>query len=84
MCRIGLVECEDCTGHRASTLKPDEHQEQATSEVIVPTAPGQWGRVEKLVHVPAPAPAPYRDEIYDMILLSFLGIPNPLAFAFGS
>lgn len=83
MCRIGLVLCEDCTGHRALTLKRDEHQDQATSGIGVSVTPGHWGGVEIFVRVPA---APYRDRSYDNMLLlqSLAGFPHPLASAFGS
>jgi hypothetical protein len=66
MCNVSLVECEDCTGHWASTLKRDEHQDQATSGVSVWVTSGHWGGVEILVRVPA---APYRDRSYDNMLL---------------
>jgi hypothetical protein len=75
-----IVKCEDCTGHRTSAIKRDGgHQDQATSEVIV------WeprGGGEILIPAPAPAPA-YRHNLYDIVVLSLLGMPHPLVSVFG-
>jgi hypothetical protein len=72
-----IVKCEDCTGHRTSAIKRDAHQDQATSEVIVwePRGGGE-------ILIPAPAPA-YRHNLYDIVVLSLLGMPHPLASVFG-
>jgi hypothetical protein len=80
MCRIGLVICEDCTGHRPSTLKRDEHQVQAAREVTVSVTPGHWGGRNYLFVFLL-----LLDESFNMILLqSLAGFPHPLASAFAS
>jgi hypothetical protein len=77
MCRIGLVECDDCVRHhRASTHKHDEHQDQATSGVNLSAGLGQTIVIEIKVH------APYQDRSYYNVLAPWLtGYPQPLASA---
>jgi len=76
MCRISLVEYEDCARHMASTHKRDEHQDQATSGVTISGGLGQTTVVEIAVH------APYRDgSYYNNLALLLAGYPLPLASA---
>ena len=77
MCRIGLVECNNCARHhRASTNKHDEHQNHATSEVTLSAGLGQTIVIEIVV------PARYQDRSYRNVLAPWLnGYPQPLASA---
>lgn len=76
ICRIGLVECEDCACHRASTHKRDKHQDQAISGVTVSAGLGQTSVVETTVH------APYQDaSYYNTLALFLVDYPLPLVSA---
>ncbi|KAE8446772.1 hypothetical protein EG329_011677 [Mollisiaceae sp. DMI_Dod_QoI] len=76
MCRIGLVDCEDCAHRRASTHKRDEHQDLARSGVTISAGPGQRVAVEIVVRVP------YQDEGYYCDLPPLEGYKLQLAGAF--
>ncbi len=85
MCRIGLMECEDCGYHRASKDKPDIYQEQPTNgyEGIV-VHPGQRIVIEIVVRVPYPHPSPaYQNTHRPYYPLRLAGLSLPMASAMG-